>query len=59
MVEQNPLTITVDNDMGPFYTIGGLGLDPDYELHGLRGYSVGVDNKIVQPERFSLSLTDF
>ena len=57
VVEQNPITITVDNNHEPILYDWGFGV-----RSRLLGYWVcadiawGVDNKIVQPRRFSLSL---
>ena len=57
VVEQNPITITVDNNHEPILYDFGLGV-----RSRVLGYWVcadvgwGVDNQIIQPRRFSLSL---
>ncbi|MBM71916.1 MAG: hypothetical protein CL847_03940 [Crocinitomicaceae bacterium] len=57
VIEQNPITITIDNNNEPILYDYGFGL-----RSRLLGYWVcadlawGVDNKMIQPIRFSLSL---
>ena len=57
VIEQNPITVTVDNNHEPIVYDWGIGI-----RSRVLGYWVcadlawGVDNKTIQPARFSLSL---